>query len=75
MGLEKGHPTLKIDLGNGVSAIKFKSSEEEWEKFCDSNKTLTFVAKCNRNEWNGNVSPQLIVEDYELIDQEEEWVF
>ena len=75
MGLEKGHPTLKIDLGNGVSAIKFKSSEEEWEKFCDDSKTLTIVAKCNKNEWNGNISAQLIVEDYELTEQEEEWIF
>ena len=74
MGLEKGHPTLKIDLGNGVSAIKFKSSEEEWEKFCDDSKTLTIVAKPNKNEWNGNISAQLIVEDYELTEQEE-WIF
>ncbi len=74
MGLEKGHSTLKIDLGNGVSAIKFKSSEEEWEKFCDDSKTLTIVAKPNKNEWNGNISAQLIVEDYELAEQEE-WIF
>ena len=31
MGLEKGHPTLKIQLNNGVSIIRFKASEEEYQ--------------------------------------------
>lgn len=71
MGLEKGHPTLKIQIGN-TSLIKFKSSEEEYQKFLEPNMVLTAICKCNKNEWNGNISPQLICEDYEL---REEWVF
>lgn len=71
MGLEKGHPTLKIQVGN-VSLIKFKSTEEEYQKFLEPNRVLTAICKCNKNEWNGIVSPQLIVEDYTL---EEEWIF
>lgn len=71
MGLEKGHPTLKIQVGN-VSIIKFKSSEEEYEAFLQPSCTLTVIGKCQVNEWNGNVSPQVICEDYDL---EEEWVF
>ena len=66
------HPTLKIQLNNGVSAIKFKSNENEYEEFCEPNTTLTIVAKCAINEWNGTITPQLLIEDYEL---KKEWVF
>lgn len=71
MGLEKGHPTIKITI-NGVSIIKFKSSQEEYEQFCQDNIVLNAVCKCNKNEWQGNISPQLICEDFEL---REEWIF
>lgn len=65
------HPTLKIQVG-GVSIIKFKSSQEEYEEFCGENKVLTIVGKCQVNEWNGTVSPQIICEDFDL---REEWIF
>lgn len=71
MGLEKGHPTIKIQIGD-ISLIKFKASEELYEEICGDNMILTCVCKCNKNEWNGNVNPQLIIEDFEL---REEWVF
>lgn len=60
------HPTLKIQLSNGVNAIKFKSNENEYEEFCEPNITLTIVAKCAINEWNGTITPQLLIEDFEL---------
>lgn len=65
------HPTLKIRVGD-VDVIKFKSSQEEYEQFCQSDMVFTAVCKCKINEWQGNISPQLIVEDFEL---REEWVF
>ena len=71
MGLEKGHPTIKIQIGD-VSLIKFKASEELYEEMCGENMVLTCVCKPNKNEWNGNVSPQLIIEDFDL---REEWIF
>ena len=71
MGLDKGRPTLKIQLGD-LSIIKFGSSIEEYEKFTEDNQLLTAVLTCNKNEWMGKVSPQLIIEDYEL---DREWVF
>lgn len=71
MGLEKGHPTIKIQVGD-VSLIKFKATEELYEKMCGDNMVFTCVCKPNKNEWNGNVSPQLIIEDYIL---REEWIF
>jgi single-stranded-DNA-specific exonuclease len=72
MGLEKGHPTIKIQLSNGVEAIKFKSSEEEFKKFTEDYSLITFVAKCGKNEWNGSVTPQLIIEDYKIT---KDWAF
>lgn len=71
MGLAKGHPTIKIQVGN-VSIMKFKSSEEEYERFTQPNTYLTLVGKCSINEWNGNVSPQIIIDDFEL---KQEWRF
>lgn len=71
MGVDKGRPTLKIRIGN-VDVIKFKFNEDEYEKFCQEDMVLTAVCKCQVNEWNGNISPQLIIEDYEL---REEMVF
>ena len=52
-------PTLKITLPNGTSLIKFKSSQEEYEKLYSETgcKTINIVGKCERNIWNGVVSP------------------
>ena len=72
MGLEKGHPTLKIQLNNGVSIIRFKASEEEYQMWTQPNMYLTAVCRCAKNEWGGHVTPQLIVEDFYIA---EKWVF
>ena len=66
------HPTLKIHLDCGVDIMKFKSNQEEYEQFCNSNSILTAVCRCNKNEWNGKVTPQLIIEDFQI---REEWIF
>ena len=65
-------PTLKITLPNGTSLIKFKSSQEEYEKFYSELGyiTINVVGTCGRNEWNGIVEPQIIIEDYEIIGQQ-----
>lgn len=70
MGLEKGKPTLKITLPNKVALIKFKATEEEYEQFqTTGNISLNIIGKCNANEWNGYVTPQIIIEDYEITGQ------
>ena len=28
---------------------------------------INAVCRCNKNEWNGNVSAQLLLEDYEIM--------
>ena len=62
-------PTLKVTLPNRVSIIKFGSSQTEYEKFIsDGFIEVNIVGKCNKNEWNGNISPQILIEDYEIVD-------
>ena len=61
-------PTLKITLPNRTSIIKFGSSQEEYEKFIsDGFVEVNIIGKCNKNEWMGNVTPQIFMEDYEIV--------
>jgi len=63
-------PTLKIILPNKLCFIKFGSSQEEYEKLLsDGYIEINIIGKCNANEWNGNVTPQILIEDYEIIGQ------
>lgn len=62
-------PTLKITLSNGTCLIKFKSSKEEYEKLkqdvgCN---IINIVGTCNSNTWNGSTTPQIFIEDYEIV--------
>lgn len=63
------NPTLKITLPNGISLIKFKSSIKEYESLNKQNGRviINVIGKCECNIWNGRISPQLIIEDYEII--------
>ena len=67
------NPTLKIQLQNGVTCIKFKSSEEEFESFLTDTGcvTITIVGKCEVNRYFNNETPQIIVEDYEILNRQE----
>lgn len=61
-------PTLKITLPNKVSLIKFGSNEEEYNSLLSQGYiTLDIVGRCNKNEWNGNISAQILIEDYNVI--------
>ena len=60
-------PTLKITLPNKLALIKFGSSQEEYESLLsDGYIKMNVIGKCNANEWAGNITPQLIIEDYEI---------
>lgn len=61
--------TVKITLPNGISLIKFRMPDEEYNKLYSEsgNVEINIVAKCNKNEWNGNISAQLLLEDYEIV--------
>ena len=61
--------TLKFNLPNGLSIIKFNGTDEEITKFTTTGYLeLNAICKCNANEWNGRVYPQLLMEDYEIVD-------
>jgi len=59
--------TLKITLPNGIDIIKFGGTDEEIEQWSNGT-TLNMVCKCNRNEWNWQVNPQLECVDYEIYE-------
>ena len=63
--------TLKVELPNGVSLIKFRSSEEEYEKLLPQSSygsvNINVLGTCKINEWNGIISPQIEVKDYEIV--------
>ena len=63
------NPTLKIVLPNGTSMIKFKSSVEEYEKFKNGMGcvTINVIGRCERNMWNGTITPQILIEDYDIV--------
>ena len=64
-------PTLKITLPNKVSILKFNSSQEEYEKLYSEHGAveINLVGSCNRNEWNGYTTPQIFIDDYEIVDK------
>ena len=75
MGLEKGKPTLRITLPNKTSLIKFKSSQEEYDRLTASEcVTINVVGTCEANYFGGAVLPQILVEDYEITN-EVSWYF
>ena len=70
MGLEKNKPTLKITLPNKVALIKFGSSEEEYNNLlAEGYMEMNIIGRCEANEWNGWVTPQMLIEDYEIVGQ------
>lgn len=62
-------PTIKIALPNGVSLIKFGSSEEEFETLYSETGyvEIDVVGKCGMNERGYKPTPQIYIEDYEII--------
>ena len=72
MQLMKG-TTLKITLSNGVTFIKFGSSEEEYDSLYSEMGyvIITVIGECKENIWNGMRTPQIEVKDLEITDVEE----
>ena len=63
--------TVKITLPNNISLMIFKAKEQDVEKLQTNNTgyvELNIVGKCNANEWLGNITPQIFIEEYEIID-------
>ena len=64
-------PTIKIKLPDGTCLIKFKSSYDEYNKLFPEEgvTTINVVGTCNVNEWQGNITPQILIEDYEIVNK------
>lgn len=60
-------PTLKITMPNGIVALKFGSSQEEYETLLRADCMLNIVGKCNANTWLNKTTAQVFIEDYEII--------
>ena len=71
---KKGY-TIKISLQNNISLMLFHAKEEDCQKLQNYHKNIVInvIGKCNKNEWMGNISPQIFIEQYEIINQE--WTF
>lgn len=68
---QKKDNTLKITLPNGISLMKFKATDEECYKLQNNNTgyyELNIIGRANKNEWMGNVTAQIFIEDYEIVD-------
>lgn len=63
------YPTLKITLPNGCSLIRFKSSEEEYEKLYSELGCvkINVVGKCRKNEYYGKTTAQIEIDEYEIV--------
>lgn len=61
--------TVKITLPNGISMIKFRMPDEEYNKLYSENGVvkINVVGTCNCNEWMGNQYPQILITDYEIV--------
>lgn len=67
------NPTLKIDLKDNIKAIKFKSGEKEYNNLYTEQGcvVIDILCKCEINEYCGNINPQLIIQDYEIISHQD----
>lgn len=63
--------TLKIKTPSGIDLIKFRASEQDCEIFQTNNTgfiQINIIGRCSRNEWMGNITPQIFIQDYQQID-------
>lgn len=67
--------TLRIDNGF-YNIIKFYVTDEEKESLMTNGETWTanVIVTCDKNEWNGKVTPQFKLVDIEIISKDK-WVF
>lgn len=64
--------TLRMILPNGLVLVKFGIDEEEFNRMCAENTYITCVVSPSRNEWQGKISGEGMIDDYTI---ETKWVF
>ena len=66
------NPTIKITLQNGTSLIKFGASQAEFESLKSSGYTeIDVIGTCAINEWQGMITPQILIKDYEVVGKQD----
>lgn len=61
--------TLKISLPNGVNMIKFNSPQDNCDLYSENGYVkINLVGKPSKNEWNGFINGQILIDEYEIID-------
>ena len=66
------NPTIKITLQNGTSIIKFGASQAEFESLKSSGYTeIDVIGTCAINEWQGMITPQILIKDYEVVGKQD----
>lgn len=58
--------TLKIEY-NGISYMKFKATDLIDQLTLNENDRINIVGRANLNTWGGNVTPQIFIDDYEIV--------
>lgn len=59
--------TVKFTI-NGITFIKFKDANFIEKLKQNNTMNLTILGKANLNEWMGNITPQILIENYEIKD-------
>ena len=64
-------PTLKITLPNKIAIIQFGFSQEKFDELMPNEGyiALDIIGRCHINEWNGYITAQLMIEDYQIVGQ------
>ena len=69
--------TLKISLASGISLIKFKATDEECQILQNGSNPLTInvIGRASKNQWMGNITAQIFIENYEIVNSVSSWDF
>ena len=67
--------TLKITIptnGQDISLIRFGSSKTEYDQLYSDlgYVTINVIGHFQKNVWNGYVSPQILIEDFEIVNKQ-----
>jgi hypothetical protein len=59
--------TIKIEY-NGMNYIRFKASDLIGDLESKGSFAINVIGTANLNNWNGTITPQIFINDYEIID-------
>lgn len=63
--------TIKIQTSSNVDLLKFHATEQDCNLFQINNTgyvEVDIIGRCNQNQWNGFISPQIFIEQYQVVD-------